>query len=106
MQRTTNWMCNDSMVDTFVIDSDAKLVEIKETIVTLDTNKVLVYIDHENRVVYLWRGKKASLFKKLMGTRVAAKLSDTYRDYRIRPITEDQEPAAFHDLIGTPKDER
>ena len=94
------------MVDTFEIDSDAKLVECKGEIVTLDTTKVLVYVDHDNRVVYLWRGKKASLFKKLMGTRVAAKLSDTYREYRIRPITEGQEPAAFHDLLGTPKDQR
>ncbi len=94
------------MVDTFEIDSDAKLVECKGGKVDLDTTKVLVYVDHDNRVVYLWRGKKASLFKKLMGTRVAAKLSDTYREYRIRPITEDQEPAAFHDLLGTPKDQR
>ena len=69
------------MVDTFEIDSDAKLVECKGGMVELDTTKVLVYVDHENRVVYLWRGKKASLFKKLMGTRVAAKLSDTYREY-------------------------
>ncbi len=94
------------MVDTFEIDSDAKLVECKGKEMPLDTNKVLVYVDHDNKVVYLWRGKKASLFKKLMGTRVAAKLSDTYRDYRIRPITEGQEPAAFHDLIGTPKSSR
>ncbi len=94
------------MVDTFEIDSDAKLVECKGEDVVLDTNKVLVFVDHDNKVVYLWRGKKASLFKKLMGTRVAAKLSDTYREYRIRPITEEQEPAAFHDLIGTPRDKR
>lgn len=93
-------------IDTFEIDSDARLVERKGDSVTLDTSKVLVYVDHDNKVVYLWRGKKASLFKKLMGTRVAAKLSDTYREYRIRPITEDQEPAAFHDLIGTPRDRR
>jgi hypothetical protein len=94
------------MVDTFEIDSDARLVECKGEKVPLDTNKVLVYVDHSNKVVYLWRGRKASLFKKLMGTRVAAKLSDTYRDYRIRPITEGQEPAAFHDLIGTPRNGR
>lgn len=96
----------EEMVDTFEIDSDAKLVECKDEKVPVDTTKVLVYVDHENKVVYLWRGKKASLFKKLMGTRVAAKLSDTYRSYRIRPITEGHEPAAFHDLVGTPKEER
>ncbi len=97
---------DDRMVDTFEIDSDAKLVECKEDSVSLDTTKVLVFVDHENKVVYLWRGKKASLFKKLMGTRVAAKLSDKYQSYRIRPITEEREPAAFHDLVGTPKDKR
>ncbi|MDF1540852.1 MAG: hypothetical protein P1Q69_18285 [Candidatus Thorarchaeota archaeon] len=97
---------DDSMVDTFEIDSDAKLVECKEDCVSLDTTKVLVFVDHENQVVYLWRGKKASLFKKLMGTRVAAKLSDKYQSYRIRPITEEREPAAFHDLVGTPHDQR
>lgn len=94
------------MVDTFEIDSDAKLVECKDDSISLDTTKVLVFVDHDNNVVYLWRGKKASLFKKLMGTRVAAKLSDTYRSYRIRPITEGREPAAFLDLVGTPKEER
>ncbi|MFW9955501.1 MAG: hypothetical protein ACFFD3_13180 [Candidatus Thorarchaeota archaeon] len=94
------------MVDTFEIDSDAKLVECDCTTDMIDTAKVLVFVDHDAKVVYLWRGKKASLFKKLMGTRVAAKLSDTYREYRIRPITEGHEPAAFHDLIGTPKDQR
>ncbi len=94
------------MVDTFEIESDARMTEFKGKVIGLDTNKVLVYIDHENRVVYLWRGKKASLFKKLMGTRVVAKLSDTYRDYRIRPITEGKEPASFHELIGTPRDKR
>ncbi|MFW9847958.1 MAG: hypothetical protein ACFFF4_02395 [Candidatus Thorarchaeota archaeon] len=91
------------MVDTFEIDSDAKLVECKGDDIPVDTTKVLVYVDHENKVVYLWRGKKASLFKKLMGTRVTAKLSNTYRDYRIRPITEGREPAAFRDLVGLPK---
>ncbi|MCK5151393.1 MAG: hypothetical protein KAQ65_06125 [Candidatus Thorarchaeota archaeon] len=91
------------MVETFEIDSDAKLVECKDDKVAVDTTKVLVYIDHENKVVYLWRGKKASLFKKLMGTRVTAKLSNTYRDYRIRPITEGREPAAFRDLVGLAK---
>ncbi|MHA1908919.1 MAG: hypothetical protein ACW98Y_16575 [Candidatus Thorarchaeota archaeon] len=88
------------MVDTFEIDSDAKLVECKDDKVPVDTTKVLVYVDHDEKVVYLWRGKKASLFKKLMGTRVTAKLSNQYRDYRIRPITEGREPAAFKALVG------
>jgi hypothetical protein len=88
------------MVDAFEIDSDAKLVDCAADCVKLDTLKVIVVIDHDGKVVYLWRGKKASLFKKLMGTRVAAKLSNKYRDYRIRPISEDQEPAAFMDLLG------
>ena len=88
------------MVDTFEIDNEAKLVECKEEKVPVDTNKVLVYVDHVEKVVYLWRGKNASLFKKLMGTRVTAKLSNTYRDYRIRPISEGREPAAFKTLVG------
>ena len=88
------------MVETFEIDNEAKLIECKDGEVSLDTTKVLVYVDHDDKVVYLWRGKSASLFKKLMGTRVTAKLSNTYRDYKIRPITEGREPAAFKALIG------
>ncbi len=87
------------MVETLEIDSDAELIERGTEKVPLDTNKVLVFIDHENKVVYLWRGKKASLFKKLMGTRVAARLSKKYRDYRIRPVSEDHEPATLKELI-------
>ncbi|MHA1903137.1 MAG: hypothetical protein ACXADL_03420 [Candidatus Thorarchaeota archaeon] len=94
------------MVDAFEIDSDAKLVESNAKKILLDTKKVLFIIDHDSKIIFLWRGKKASLFKKLMGTRVAAKLSHKYKKYRIRPISEDQEPASFHDLIGTSKKKR
>ncbi|MHA2601461.1 MAG: hypothetical protein AM324_004930 [Candidatus Thorarchaeota archaeon SMTZ1-83] len=88
------------MVEAFEIDSDAKLTETKARASTIDTEKVLVFIDHDEKTIYLWRGAKAELFKKLMGTRVAAKLSHNYPKYRIRPITEGSEPAAFLDLLG------
>ncbi len=87
------------MIDAFEIDSDSKLIDRDANAVTLDSKKVLVLIDHDNKTVYLWRGKKASLLDKLMGTRVVAKLSDKYRDYRIRPIGENHEPAAFRALF-------
>ncbi len=66
---------------------------------SLDTTKVLVFIDHEEKIIYLWRGKKADVVKKLVGTRVAARLSHSYPDYRIRPIGEGNEPAAFKALL-------
>jgi hypothetical protein len=89
-----------SMVEVFEMDSGAKMIAIKIEKGSLDSTKVLIFIDHENKTVYLWRGNKADLFKKLMGTRVAAKLSHTYPKYRIRPIAEGSEPAAFLDLAG------
>ncbi len=88
------------MYETFEIDSQAELIKSSEQFAGVDTRKVLVFIDHDNKVIYLWRGKKADLFKKLMGTRVIAKLSHNYPDYRIRPIGEGSEPAAFLTLIG------
>jgi hypothetical protein len=88
------------MVESFEITSDAKMVEMKMKSSDLDSTKVLVFIDHDDKVVYLWRGKKAGLFEKLMGTRVAAKLSHSYPDYRIRPIGEGHEPTIFFKLIG------
>lgn len=88
------------MVEAFEIDSEAKMVKSKSEVVEVDTNKVLVFVDHENRTVYLWRGKNADIVKKLIGTRVAAKLSHTYSEYRIRPISEGNEPASFKHLIG------
>jgi hypothetical protein len=87
------------MVDSFEITSDAKMVETKMKGTELDSTKVLVFIDHNDKVVYLWRGKKAGLFEKLMGTRVAAKLSHTYPDYRIRPVGEGHEPSIFFKII-------
>ena len=92
------------MVEAFEIDSEARMIESKAAVVEVDTNKVLVFVVHENKTVYLWRGKGADIFKKLMGTRVAAQLSHRYPDYRIRPISEDNEPAAFTHLIGTKLD--
>ena len=89
------------MVEAFEIDSDAKLTETKAEASTIDSEKVLVFIDHEEKTIYLWRGAKAQLFKKLMGTRVAARLSHSYPKYRIRPIAEGNETAAFLDLVGT-----
>jgi hypothetical protein len=89
-----------SMVEIFEMDSGAKMIAINMEKGSLDSTKVLIFIDHENKTVYLWRGNKADLFKKLMGTRVAAKLSHTYSKYRIRPIAEGSEPAAFLDLAG------
>ena len=89
------------MVEAFEIDSQAKMIESNCEVVEVDTNKVLVFVVHDTKTVYLWRGKNAELFKKLMGTRVAAKLSHTYPDYRIRPISEGNEPSAFKHLIGT-----
>ena len=89
------------MVEAFEIDSQAKLVEFKGDVIQVDTTKVLVFVVHDSKIVYLWRGKKADLFEKLMGTRVAAKLSHTYSDYRIRPISEGKEPSSFLHLIGT-----
>jgi len=88
------------MVEVFEMDSGAKMIAINIEKGSLDSTKVLIFIDHENETVYLWRGNKADLFKKLMGTRVAAKLSHTYSKYRIRPIAEGSEPAAFLDLAG------
>ncbi|MFW9975436.1 MAG: hypothetical protein ACFFDQ_09245 [Candidatus Thorarchaeota archaeon] len=90
----------NDMVDAFEIDSEARMIESKSKVVEVDTNKVLVFVVHETQTVFLWRGKNADIFKKLMGTRVAAKLSHTYPDYRIRPISEDNEPAAFKHIIG------
>ena len=88
------------MVEIFEMDSGAKMIAVSIEKGSLNSTKVLIFIDHENKTVYLWRGKKADLFKKLMGTRVAAKLSHTYSKYRIRPIAEGSEPAAFLDLAG------
>ncbi|MFW9844949.1 MAG: hypothetical protein ACFFEV_10265 [Candidatus Thorarchaeota archaeon] len=76
------------------------MVESESDTVSVDTNKVLVFIVHEAKTIYLWRGKNAGISEKLMGTRVAAKLSHKYPSYRIRPITEGSEPAAFSHLIG------
>jgi len=90
------------MVEAFEIDSQAKMVAFKGDTVTVDTNKVLVYIIHSTKTIYLWRGKNAAIFEKLLGTRIAAKLSHTYPSYRIRPISEGNEPAAFLHLIGSP----
>jgi hypothetical protein len=91
------------MVEAFEIDSDAKMTETEASASTIQTDKVLVFIDHDEKVIYLWRGAKAQLFKKLYGTRIAAKLSHKYPKYRIRPITEGSEPAAFLDLMGLPR---
>lgn len=87
------------MVEAFEI-VEAKLVESDSEIVEVDTSKVLVFIVHETETIYLWRGKKAGVSEKLMGTRVAAKLSHKYPNFRIRPISEGSEPAAFIHLIG------
>jgi hypothetical protein len=87
------------MVEAFEI-IQAKMVESESDVVQVDTNKVLVFIVHESKTIYLWRGKNAGISEKLMGTRVAAKLSHKYPNYRIRPITEGSEPAAFVHLIG------
>lgn len=87
------------MVEAFEI-IQAKMVEFESDKVEVDTNKVLVFIVHESKTIYLWRGKNAGLSEKLMGTRVAAKLSHKYSKYRIRPISEGNEPAAFVHLIG------
>jgi len=92
------------MIETFEIDSQAKMIPADDYKHRTDSSKVLVYIDHENKVVYLWRGNSAGVVNKLVGTRVAAVLSHRYPDYRIRPIAEGDEPAAFKDLIGRPQD--
>lgn len=89
------------MTEVFEIDSQAKMVEFQGDKVAVDTNKVLVFIIHSSKTIYLWRGKNAAIFEKLLGTRVAAKLSHTYPSYRIRPISEGNEPSAFLHLIGT-----
>jgi hypothetical protein len=90
----------NTLVDAYEIDSQAKMVEYQTDIVRVDTNKVLIFVVHEEKIIYLWRGNNAQLFEKLMATRVAAFLSHKYPDYRIRPIKEGAEPASFKHLIG------
>ncbi len=90
----------DTLVDAYEIDSHAKMIEYETDSVHVDTNKVLIFVVHSDKVIYLWRGNKAQIFEKLMATRVAAFLSHKYPDYRIRPIKEGNEPAAFLHLIG------
>ena len=87
------------MVEAFEI-IEAKMVESECDTVKVDTKKVLVFIVHESKTIYLWRGKSAGISEKLMGTRVAAKLSHSHPEYRIRPISEGNEPSAFIHLIG------
>ncbi len=86
-------------IETFEIDSQAKIITIQENLHKTDTTKVLVYIDHPNKVIYIWRGNEAGVLKKLVGTRVAAALSHKYPDYKIRPIAEGNEPASFRHLL-------
>ncbi len=86
-------------IEAFEVDSQARIIPSQNSIHKTDTSKVLVYIDHSNKVIYLWRGNEAGVLKKLVGTRVAAVLSHTYPDYRIRPIAEGNEPAAFKQLL-------
>ena len=93
-----------AMVEAFEI-VQARLVESTSNKVETDTNKVLVFIVHSTKTIYLWRGKNAGITEKLMGTRVAAKLSHNHPNYRIRPISEGNEPAAFLHLIGKSLDE-
>ena len=88
------------LVDAYEIDSQARMVEYKTDRVRVDTNKVLIFVVHEAKTIYLWRGNSAQIFEKLMATRVAAHLSHRYPDYRIRPIKEGSEPAAFKAMIG------
>ena len=91
------------LVEVFEIDSEAKLIDTPDSPLKTDTKKVLVFIDHDTKTVYLWRGKGAGLFKKLMGTKVAAKLSHSYPKYRIRPISEGHEPSSFKELMAKKK---
>jgi hypothetical protein len=45
-----------SMVEIFEMDSGAKMIAINMEKGSLDSTKVLIFIDHENKTVYLWRG--------------------------------------------------
>ncbi|MBS3794420.1 MAG: hypothetical protein KGY80_05970 [Candidatus Thorarchaeota archaeon] len=88
-----------TMLEALEITGDADLVEIEPDKAETRTDRVLVFIDHEDETIYLWRGSKASVFKKLNGTRVIARLSHKYPNYRIKPIAEGREPAAFKSLL-------
>lgn len=86
--------------EAFEVDANAKMSKVKPVAATIDSTKVLVFIDHKSKVVYLWRGKHASISERLMGTKVAARLSHAYPKYRIRPITEGHEPSSFFNMLG------
>ncbi|MEM2143314.1 MAG: hypothetical protein QXS20_03340 [Candidatus Thorarchaeota archaeon] len=88
------------MYEVFEVDEAARLSPAEACRTSTDSTKVLIYVDHDSKTIFLWRGERAPLATKLMGTRVASTLSHKYPSYRIRPISEGKEPAAFKDLLG------
>ncbi len=90
------------MTEALIISSDARLVPVPHGALQLDSDSVIVLICHDIQTIFLWRGREAGLFKRLMGTRAIARLSHTYPEYRIRPVDEGAEPEDFRRRFGRP----
>ncbi|MHA1145228.1 MAG: hypothetical protein ACTSRW_10860 [Candidatus Helarchaeota archaeon] len=62
----------------------------------LDSEAVLIIIDDDTRLIYLWKGQKCSVAKKFIGARTSQQVRGARGlMYKVLPVDEGEEPNEF-----------
>ena len=82
-----------------VLDEDAPLYEV------LDPDNILLFIDHDHSVAWLWIGSNTTTKMRFVSAKIAPSFRDRYGfAYRLRTEDEGSESNAFKIMIGLEKE--
>ena len=85
---------------------DFEEVEIKENVPLfelLDSDKILLFVDGNNKKLWVWEGQNTSTRMKFISAQVAPKTRDKHDvTFTITSVDEADETAAFKIMLGLP----
>ena len=67
----------------------------------LKPDSIFLFLDPNNKLIWLWHGRHAGVRKKFMATQSAPKIRDNYGiDYKITAVDDGKEDLAFKVFLG------
>ena len=79
-------------------------VEVKENIPLfelLDSDKILLFVDKNDKKVWIWAGKNTSTRTKFIAAQEAPKIRDKYdMTFTVSSVDDGDETAAFKIIVG------
>ncbi|MHA1906425.1 MAG: hypothetical protein ACW98Y_03945 [Candidatus Thorarchaeota archaeon] len=84
------------MTKCFEVQEDGSLTEVQINQENSSSSSIYFFIDHNRKIIYLWKGKKAGFRKAFAAAKAATNLpSELGPGFEVQSIDEGDEPYEF-----------